>query len=119
MTMKIDHAASWVCDLERACSFYERWFEAYERPKVFEHEAALHVLLSVTRLGRTTNSRRTQPPNVLALPNLISCARKAPVVSRIYGRVFELRTLVPFRRCSSSIYRNSPHMIQRTVGGGD
>jgi len=40
-------------------------------------------------------------------PKLISCARKAPVVSRIYGRVFELRTLVPFRRCSSSIYRNS------------
>jgi len=33
MTMKIDHAASWVCDLKRACSFYERWFEATKGPK--------------------------------------------------------------------------------------
>jgi len=26
--MKIEHAASWVSNLERACSFYERWFKA-------------------------------------------------------------------------------------------
>src|ERR1700722_4546534 len=33
MTMKIEHAASWVSDLERACSFYERWFKATRGPK--------------------------------------------------------------------------------------
>lgn len=33
MTMKIEHAASWVSDLERACSFYERWFRATKSPK--------------------------------------------------------------------------------------
>jgi len=32
-TMKIDHAASWVGDLERASSFYERWFRATKGPK--------------------------------------------------------------------------------------
>ena len=31
--MKIEHAASWVSDLERACSFYERWFKATKVPK--------------------------------------------------------------------------------------
>ncbi|HUI53085.1 MAG TPA: VOC family protein [Terriglobales bacterium] len=31
--MKIEHAASWVTDLERACSFYERWFQATKGPK--------------------------------------------------------------------------------------
>ena len=31
--MNIEHAASWVSDLERACSFYERWFEATKGPK--------------------------------------------------------------------------------------
>ena len=33
MTMKIEHAASWVADLERACSFYERWFQATKGPR--------------------------------------------------------------------------------------
>ena len=33
MTMKITHVASWVSDLERACSFYERWFNASKGPK--------------------------------------------------------------------------------------
>jgi lactoylglutathione lyase len=33
MTMKIEHVASWVSDLERACSFYERWFKATRGPK--------------------------------------------------------------------------------------
>lgn len=33
MTMKIAHAASWVSDLERACSFYERWFQATKGPR--------------------------------------------------------------------------------------
>ena len=31
--MKIEHAASWVSDLERACSFYERWFKATKGPQ--------------------------------------------------------------------------------------
>ena len=31
--MKIEHAASWVSDLERACSFYERWFKASKGPQ--------------------------------------------------------------------------------------
>jgi lactoylglutathione lyase len=31
--MKIEHAASWVSNLERACSFYERWFKATKGPK--------------------------------------------------------------------------------------
>ena len=31
--VKIDHAASWVSNLERACSFYERWFKATTGPK--------------------------------------------------------------------------------------
>jgi lactoylglutathione lyase len=31
--MKIVHAASWVSDLERACSFYERWFNATKGSK--------------------------------------------------------------------------------------
>jgi lactoylglutathione lyase len=30
---KIEHAASWVSDLERASSFYERWFGATKGPK--------------------------------------------------------------------------------------
>ena len=33
MTIKIEHAASWVADLDRACSFYERWFRAVRGPK--------------------------------------------------------------------------------------
>jgi lactoylglutathione lyase len=33
MAMKIEHVASWVSDLERACSFYERWFKARKGPK--------------------------------------------------------------------------------------
>lgn len=33
MTVKIAHAASWVSDLERACAFYERWFQATKGPK--------------------------------------------------------------------------------------
>jgi len=31
--MKIEHVASWVSNLERACSFYERWFNAKKGPK--------------------------------------------------------------------------------------
>ena len=31
--MKIEHAASWVSNLERACSFYERWFKASKGPQ--------------------------------------------------------------------------------------
>ena len=31
--MKIEHAAWWVSELERACSFYERWFKATKGPK--------------------------------------------------------------------------------------
>jgi len=31
--MKIEHAASWVSNLERACSFYERWFNATRGPQ--------------------------------------------------------------------------------------
>jgi lactoylglutathione lyase len=31
--MRIEHAAAWVSDLERACSFYERWFKATKGPK--------------------------------------------------------------------------------------
>ena len=30
--MKIDHVASWVSDLEQACSFYTRWFQATKGP---------------------------------------------------------------------------------------
>lgn len=33
MPMKIEHVASWVSDLERVCSFYERWFRATRGPK--------------------------------------------------------------------------------------
>ena len=33
MIVKIEHLASWVSDLERACSFYERWFNAARGPK--------------------------------------------------------------------------------------
>jgi len=33
MMARIEHAASWVSDLERACSFYERWFGAMRGPK--------------------------------------------------------------------------------------
>ena len=41
--MKIEHAASWVSNLERACSFYERWFKATkgEVPRV------AHIAISV------------------------------------------------------------------------
>ena len=31
--VKIEHAASWVGDLERACAFYERWFQAKKGKK--------------------------------------------------------------------------------------
>jgi len=31
--IKIEHAASWVSDLETACSFYERWFQARKGQK--------------------------------------------------------------------------------------
>ena len=31
--MKIEHAAAWVSDLERASSYYERWFQAKRSPK--------------------------------------------------------------------------------------
>lgn len=31
--IRIEHAASWVENLERACSFYERWFKATKGPK--------------------------------------------------------------------------------------
>ena len=33
MTIKIEHAASWVSDLERASAFYERWFKATKSTK--------------------------------------------------------------------------------------
>lgn len=32
-SIKIEHAASWVGDLDRACAFYERWFQASRGPK--------------------------------------------------------------------------------------
>jgi len=32
-SIKIQHAASWVGDLERACAFYERWFQATKGEK--------------------------------------------------------------------------------------
>jgi lactoylglutathione lyase len=32
-SIKIEHAASWVSDLERACAFYERWFQATKGQK--------------------------------------------------------------------------------------
>jgi lactoylglutathione lyase len=31
--IKIEHAAAWVSDLERASSYYERWFQAKRSPK--------------------------------------------------------------------------------------
>jgi lactoylglutathione lyase len=31
--MRIEHAAAWVSDLERASSYYERWFQATRGPK--------------------------------------------------------------------------------------
>jgi lactoylglutathione lyase len=30
---RIEHAAAWVSDLERACAFYQRWFGATIGPK--------------------------------------------------------------------------------------
>jgi lactoylglutathione lyase len=30
---RIEHAAAWAADLERACAFYERWFRATRGPK--------------------------------------------------------------------------------------
>src|ERR1700733_13114624 len=30
---RIEHAAAWADDLERACAFYERWFRAARGPK--------------------------------------------------------------------------------------
>jgi lactoylglutathione lyase len=30
---RIEHAAAWATDLERACAFYERWFSATRGPK--------------------------------------------------------------------------------------
>lgn len=30
---RVEHAAAWVANLERACAFYERWFEATIGPK--------------------------------------------------------------------------------------
>jgi lactoylglutathione lyase len=32
MTPRIDHVAAWVADLERARTFYERWFNAAAGP---------------------------------------------------------------------------------------
>ena len=53
--IKIEHAAAWVSDLERASSYYERWFQATRGPK-FEHEAAVYILLPVNWLGRTSGT---------------------------------------------------------------
>ena len=40
--MKIDHIASWVSDLERTCSFYERWFQATKGPLYSSAKRSFH-----------------------------------------------------------------------------
>jgi len=40
--MKIEHVASWVSDLERTCSFYERWFQATKGPRYSSAKRPFH-----------------------------------------------------------------------------
>src|SRR5215510_10686000 len=53
--MKIEHVASWVSDLERTCSFYERWFQATKGPRYSSTKHPFHSyflsLDSGSRLG--------------------------------------------------------------------
>jgi lactoylglutathione lyase len=40
--MKIERVASWVSDLERTCSFYERWFQATKGPRYSSAKRRFH-----------------------------------------------------------------------------